>query len=70
MYPVAPGEAPVAVQSNVAAIMWVVDPEAREPCRKLPVSVRPRGVTWPDGSAVITARQEMPSDIVLFDLDR
>ena len=66
--------AAVAMQSNVAAIIWIVDPEARDPYRKLvelPVSVRPRGVTWtPDGSAVIIARQEMPSDIVLFDLDR
>ena len=51
----------------------IIDPEARELYGRLvelPVSVRPRGVTRPDGSAVIIARQEMPSDIVLFDLDR
>ena len=64
----------VAMQSNAAAIIWIVDPEAREPFRRLvefPVSVRPRGITWtPDGSAVIIAKQEMPSDIVLFDLQR
>ena len=66
--------AAVAMQSNAAGIIWIVDPEAREPFRKLvefPVSVRPRGITWtPDGSAIIIAKQEMPSDIVLFELNR
>jgi DNA-binding beta-propeller fold protein YncE len=60
------------IQSNTAAAVWIVDPDAREPFRKLvtlPVSTRPRGITWtPDGSAVIIAKQEMPSDIVLFEL--
>ena len=66
--------AAAAMQSNLAAIIWIVDPDAREPFRKLvelPVSVRVRGLTWtPDGSAVIIAKQEMPSDIVLFELQR
>ncbi len=66
--------AAAAMQSNLAAIVWIVDPDAREPFRKLvelPVSVRVRGLTWtPDGSAVIIAKQEMPSDIVLFELRR
>ncbi len=66
--------AAVSVQANLAAVIWIVDPEASEPFRKLvelPVSVRPRGITWtPDGSAVIIAKQQMPSDIVLFDLNR
>ena len=64
--------AAVAVPSNAAATIWIVEPEAREPFRKLaelPVSVRPRGITWSaDGSAVIVAKQAMPSDIILFDL--
>jgi Tol biopolymer transport system component len=64
----------VAAQSNIAASIWIVEPDAREPFRKLldlPVNVRIRGLTWsPDGTAVIIARQEMPSDIVLFDLKK
>jgi serine/threonine protein kinase len=64
----------VAAQSNIAASIWIVEPDAREPFRKLlelPVSVRPRGITWSaDGSSVIIAKQEMPSDIVLFDLKK
>jgi DNA-binding beta-propeller fold protein YncE len=36
----------------------------------MPVSVRPRGVTWtPDGSNVVIAEQRSDADIVLFDLE-
>ena len=53
--------------------MWIAEPEAREPFKKLadlPVTVkRPKGITWtPDGSAVILGIQEAVSDIVLFDV--
>ena len=52
--------------------IWVAEPEGTEPLRRLivlPLTVRPRGVTWTaDGSGVIVAFQDSSSDIVLFDL--
>lgn len=67
--------AAVSVPAAAAPSIWIVDPEAREPFKKLadlPVSVhRPIGITWtPDGSAVIIGKQEAISDIVLFDVTR
>jgi Tol biopolymer transport system component len=66
--------AALAIAANTAAEIWIVEPAAANPFRRLitlPVTVRPRGVTWtPDGSALVIAKQEAPSDIVLFELDR
>jgi eukaryotic-like serine/threonine-protein kinase len=57
-----------------ASSIWIVDPSGREPLRKLgdlPITVRPRGITWtPDGSGVVIAEQESISDIVMFDVER
>jgi Tol biopolymer transport system component len=57
--------------SGVSSI-WIVEPEGREPLKKLadlPSTVRPRGITWTgDGAGVIIAQQESVSDIVLFEL--
>ncbi len=63
-----------AVWNPGAAVssIWIFEPEGRERIRKLtdlPVTVRPRGITWTgDGSGVIIGQQESISDIVLFDL--
>ena len=66
--------AAAAMQSNLAAIIRIVDLDAREPFRKLvelPVSVRVRGMTrHPTARRSSLPRQEMPSDIVLFELQR
>jgi Tol biopolymer transport system component len=60
--------------ANVASSIWIVDPSGREQLRKLvelPITVRPRGITWtPDGSGVVIAEQESISDIVMFDVER
>jgi len=57
-----------------ASSIWIVDPSGHEALRKLadlPITVRPRGITWtPDGSGVVIAEQESISDIVMFDVDR
>jgi TolB protein len=54
--------------------VWIVDPSGHEPLRKLaelPISIRPRGITWTsDGSGVVIAEQESISDIVMFDVER
>jgi hypothetical protein len=65
--------AAVNIPANGAASIWIVEPEGREPFKKLtdlPTSVnRPQGITWTaDGSAVIFGKQEANSDIVLFDV--
>ena len=63
-----------AVWNPGAAVssIWIFEPEGRERIGKLtdlPVTVRPRGITWTgDGSGVIIGQQESISDIVLFDL--
>ena len=64
--------AALAIAANTPAEIWIVEPGSANPFRqllKLPVTVRLRGVTWtPDGSALVIAKQEAPSDIVLFEL--
>ena len=66
--------AAVSVNANTAATIWIIEPNAQSPLYKLvdlPVTVRPRGVTWTaDGSSLVIAYQEPISDIVLFDLIR
>ena len=58
--------------ANGVSSIWVVEPDGPEPLNKLgdlPLTVRPRGITWTgDGSGVIIAQQESVSDIVLFEL--
>jgi Tol biopolymer transport system component len=58
-----------------ASSIWIVEPEGREPFKKLadlPTSVnRAQGITWTaDGVAVIFGKIEANSDIVLFDVNQ
>jgi len=57
--------------TNLPASLWLVDPEASIPFRKLvelPPGPRIRGVTWTrDGSALIIGQHDASSDIVLLD---
>jgi Tol biopolymer transport system component len=66
--------AAVSVQANSNAQIWIVEPGAAQPFRKLlelPAGVRARGITWtPDGAGVVLAKQEPITDIVLFDVVR
>ena len=52
------------------ASIWIVDPDAQTPYRKLlelPAGPRIRGVTWtPDGSTLIIGKHDATSDIVLL----
>ncbi len=51
--------------------LWIVEPEGDQPPRqllKLSARERVRGITWtPDGSSLIIGKEEMTSDIVLFE---
>jgi hypothetical protein len=62
------------VGANGQSALWIIEPDARAPYRKLadlPPTSRPRGLTWTsDGSSVIVALQEFASDIVMFDVSR
>ena len=59
---------------NETASIWIVDPDARAPYRKLlelPAGPRIRGVTWTrDGSTLIIGKHDSTSDIVLLDQTR
>jgi len=61
----------VSQNSNAAASVWVVDPEATKPFRKLvdlPPGPRIRGVSWtPDSSSLIIGQHDTLSDIVLLE---
>jgi Tol biopolymer transport system component len=61
----------VAQPTNGVASIWIVDPDATNPYRRLielPAGPRIRGVTWTrDGSALIFGRHETSSDIVMLD---
>jgi TolB protein len=61
----------VSQNSNTAASIWIVDPEAASPFRKLvelPAGPRIRGVSWtPDGSSLIIGQHDTTSDIVLLE---
>jgi hypothetical protein len=62
------------VPANAPAAIWIVEPDARAPFRKLielKPTIRPRGVTWTtDGSRLIIASQEQISDLVLHEIRR
>jgi Tol biopolymer transport system component len=64
----------VGVPANTPAPVWIVEPGAKAPFRKVmefKPSIRPRGLTWAtDGTHVIVAIQEAPSDLVLHEINR
>jgi len=64
----------VALQANTRASIWIADPDATEPLRRLvelPLPWWVRGITWtPDGSSIVIAQRESKSDIVLFELSK
>jgi Tol biopolymer transport system component len=59
---------------NAMANVWVIDITGASPIKKvidLPVSMRPRGLTWTaDGSSILISGVQSASDIVLFDVNR
>jgi Tol biopolymer transport system component len=61
----------VAQPTNGVASVWIVEPDASHPYRKLielPLGPRIRGLAWTrDGSALIFGRHETSSDIVMLD---
>jgi Tol biopolymer transport system component len=61
----------VSQNSNAAASVWIVDPEATKPFRKLvdlPHGPRIRGVSWtPDSSSLILGQHDTLSDIMLLE---
>jgi Tol biopolymer transport system component len=61
----------VSQNTNLAAAIWIVDPESPTPFRKLvqlPVGPRIRGVAWTrDGAALIIGQHDATSDIVVLD---
>jgi serine/threonine protein kinase len=63
-----------SLPANGPAQIWVVEPSAPQPYRKLldlPTTVRVRGLTWSkDGGSVIYAGQEFNDDIVMYELNR
>jgi hypothetical protein len=62
------------VPANAPAPVWIVEPGATTTFRKVmefKPSIRPRGLTWAtDGTHVIVAIQESPSDLVLHEINR
>ena len=64
----------VRQQSNSAASIWLVDPEAAQPYTKLiefPPGPRVRGLAWSrDGKELIIGKHDWTSDIVLLDQNR
>jgi Periplasmic component of the Tol biopolymer transport system len=63
----------ISTPSNGPAQIWIVQPQAAQPFRKLidlPHDTRPRGMTWSkDGRNVIIANQQYSGDIVMYDLN-
>jgi TolB protein len=61
----------VSQNSNAAASIWIVDPEAAMPFAKLvelPPGPRIRGISWtPDSSSLIISQHDTTSDIVLLE---
>ena len=59
---------------NAEASIWIVETTGAAPIRKaidLPVSMRPRGLTWTaDGSSLLISAVQSASDIVMFDVSR
>jgi hypothetical protein len=63
-----------SLPANGAGQVWIAEPGAAQPYRKLadlPTPVRPRGITWTrDGTRVVIGSQELSGDIVMFDVTR
>jgi Tol biopolymer transport system component len=63
----------ISIPANGPAQIWMVQPQAAQPFRKLidlPPDTRPRGMTWSkDGMNVIIANQQYSGDIVMYDLN-
>jgi Tol biopolymer transport system component len=56
--------------TNVASSIWLVDPDASVPFRKLvelPIGPRIRGITWASDDSLIVGQYDATSDIVLMD---
>jgi len=56
--------------TNAATSIWIVEPDAAMPFRKLvelPIGPRIRGITWTSDGALIVGQQDATSDIVLMD---
>lgn len=74
-FPVVLAWAPDGRRLASAAVegLWIVEPEAAQPFRKVTEFTggrRPRGMTWTrDGSSLIVAIEETRGDIVLFERD-
>jgi Tol biopolymer transport system component len=64
----------LAVPGYGPAEIWIAEPTAREPLKKvtdLPPTVQPRGITWTkEGDRLIIANQEYNGDIVMYELNR
>ena len=64
----------VTVPANAPSVIWIVEPAASTPFRRLlelEPTVRPRGLSWTrDGSRLIMSSQESLSDLVLYELSR
>ncbi len=64
----------VTVPANAPSVIWIVEPAASTPFRRLlelQPTVRPRGLCWTrDGSRLIMSSQESLSDLVLYELAR
>ena len=63
----------LSIPANGPAEIWIVEPKASDPVRKLvdlPASVRPRGISWSnDGDRLIVAIEDYLGDIVMYDLN-
>jgi serine/threonine protein kinase len=56
--------------TNAATSIWIADPDAATPFRKLvelPIGPRIRGITWASDGSLIVGQQDATSDIVLMD---
>jgi eukaryotic-like serine/threonine-protein kinase len=56
--------------TNVASSIWLADPDAAVPFRKLvdlPIGPRIRGITWASDGSLIMGQHDATSDIVLMD---
>lgn len=64
----------VTVPANAPSAIWIVEPAASTPFRRLlelQPTIRPSGLSWTrDGSRLIMSTQESLSDLVLYELAR
>jgi eukaryotic-like serine/threonine-protein kinase len=60
----------VSQNTNAATSIWLADPDATDPFRKLvelPIGPRIRGITWASDGSLIVGQYDATSDIVLMD---